>query len=314
MKEQTTISIVLLSYGRPHFLREALRSVFAQTHKPAEVVIVDNESASSDDIARLVVEAAREAGAGDRVRLLRPGANLGFAGGMNLGIREARGRYVYLTEDDIVLADDCLSVLVEQAEGDGEDGGLLSPVIYNRGEGTIRCAGGELALGGVFRNRIHGADERDTGQFTEAFDVAFVPGSAIFCELEYMRRLGGFREDFFMYSEDRELCARVAKSGRRITVVPRAKVYHFEPACEGVSGELEFHMVKNFYSLYLIHAPLRVLPEFACRYVVLQLFRSAVGAKRDTARVLRAWWWVAKNAGRLLEGRRRAGRLRHDFR
>lgn len=116
-----------------------------------------------------------------------------------------------------------------------------------------------------------------------------------------------------MYSEDRELCARVVKSGRRITVVPRAKVYHFEPACESVSEELQFHMVKNFYALYLLHAPLRVLPEFVCRYVLLQLVRPAVGAKGAAAPVRRAWWWVVSNAATLLEGRRSVGRLGRGF-
>ncbi|MDQ3804771.1 MAG: glycosyltransferase family 2 protein, partial [Acidobacteriota bacterium] len=290
---RATVSIVLLSYNRPAMLRAALDSLMAQTYRDLDILVVDNPSPASEEIARLV-------GSYAGVALLRNAENVGYAGGMNRGIERASGRYVYLTEDDIVLERDCVRRLVEHARADPSKG-LLAPLIYNTREGTIRCAGGGLSLGGVFSNEIYGAGERDRGQFADAFDVEFIAGSTIFAELEFLRRTGGFREDFFMYSEDRELCLRVAKSGYRLKVVPGAKVYHFEPEEAAVSPELQFHIEKNFYALYLLHAPVRVWPEFFCRYVLLRLVRSG----RHARTLLRAWWWVLRNANVLLRGRGR---------
>jgi hypothetical protein len=306
MNERPLVSVVLLSYNRPRLLRDALDSVCSQSYENVEVIVVDNKSGASDEIAEIVC--GREG-----VRLIRTSANLGFTGGMNLGASEAHGRYIYLTEDDIVLAPDCLSRLVDYAQTRADTRGfLLAPVLYNKRERTIRCAGGELSLGGIFSNKIYGAGEPDAGQFPEPLDVAFIPGSTVFCELEFFRRMGGFRADFFMYSEDRELCLRVVKAGGRITVVPEAKAYHFEPEDATVHAELEFHILKNFYALYLLHAPSRVLPEFICRYVFLQLVRSALGMKRSTVSLLRASWWVARNARSLLKNRLHASHAAHS--
>jgi GT2 family glycosyltransferase len=293
---RATVSVVLLSYNRPSMLRAALDSLMAQTYGHLDITVVDNPSRASDEIARLV-------GGYAGVTLLRNPENVGFAGGMNRGIERASGRYVYLTEDDIVLERDCIRRLVEHARA-APSKGLLAPVIYNLRGGTIRCAGGGLTLGGTFGFEIYGAGERDGGQFADAFDVEFIAGSSVFAESEFLRQTGGFREDFFMYSEDRELCLRVAKAGHGITVVPGARVRHFEPESETVGPELQFHIEKNFYALYLLHAPLRVWPEFFCRYVLLRLLRS--GAGRHTGTLLRAWWWVFKNAGALLRDRARA--------
>lgn len=296
-----TVSVVLLSYDRPHLLRAALDSLVAQTYARVEVTVVDNLSASSEEVARLV-------GAYAGVRLIRAGANLGYAAGMNLGMAAATGRYTLLTEDDITLDSDCIRHLVEYAEANPETG-LAAPVIYNRAACTIRCAGGEFTLGGVYRTKIHGEGERDTGQFPRPFGVTYIDGAIMFAPTDFLGSLGGFREEFFMYVEAVEFCARVRKTGRPMTVVPRAKVYHFEPpAGANQSPEFGFHRYKNFFALHLLHAPARHLPEFFCRYALLGLLRAAAGRGGDVRALLRAIVWAARHAPSLVRERREAGR------
>jgi GT2 family glycosyltransferase len=126
---------------------------------------------------------------------------------------------------------------------------------------------------------------------------------------DFLRSLGGFREEFFMYTEAVELCLRAARAGRRLAVVPRARAAHFEPP-EGVAGPsaLEFHKLKNFLALYLLHAPARVLPEFFCRYVLLGALRSLAGRGATPGAFGKAVWWAARRAPALLVERRRAAR------
>jgi GT2 family glycosyltransferase len=300
------ISIVLLSYNRPALLREALESARAQTQGRLEIIVVDNPSPSSEEVERV-------AGRYPGVRLIRNQENEGFAGGMNRGIEAAKGEYVYLTEDDIVLDPDCLRLLLEYAEAH-DDSGLVSPVMYNKAAGTVRCAGGEFTLGGVYRKEIHGVGARGaTEGFTNPFDVTYVVGANVFARTDFLRRLGGFREEFFMYVEDLELCARVLATGRRMTVVPGARVHHFEPPEDArAAPQLEFHKLKNFFALYLLHAPARVLPEFFFRYALLNTLRAIAGRGGDARITLRALCWLTKRAPALLSERRRGVAPEHE--
>ena len=291
------VSDVLLSHNRPHLLRGALASVLAQTRRPLEVTVVDNPSGASEEVAAVV---AAHAG----VRLIRPSTNVGYAGGMNRGIAAASSHYVLLTEDDIVLEPDCVERMAAYMDAHSS-AGLLSPLVYNLRERTILCAGGEVSLGPVYRKRIHGAGERDTGQFADAFDVTCLDGAVLFARTDFLRGVGGFREEFFMYVESTELCARVLRAGKRLTVVPQAKAYHHEPpAGAAAAAGLEFHRYKNFFALYLLHARVRHLPEFFCRYALLALLRSAAGGRSHTRDLLRAMAWTARRAPALLRERR----------
>ena len=297
------VSVIILSYNRPALLRRALASVLAQSFDGVEVIVVDNASPASEEVARVVGEQAG-------VKLIRNGANLGYAGGMNRGIECASGRYVYLTEDDIRLDRDCVRHLLDHMEASPETGGC-SPVMYNEAAGTIRCAGGALHLGGVYRRETFGEGERDTGQYARPFEVTYVDGAVIFARAEFLRSLGGFREEFFMYVEAVEFSARVAKAGRKMFVVPAAKVYHFEPAAgAGPRADLEFHKHKNLYSLYLLHAPARVLPEFFLRYGLVVPLRT-LSARRSMAwPLLKAWGWLLLRAPSLVRERRAGAPLR----
>lgn len=295
-EQRATVSIVVLSYNRPALLREALGSLCAQTYAPFEIIVVDNRSSASDEVARVVREFPS-------VKLIRNDENKGFAAGINLGVAEARGAYVYLTEDDIVLKRDCVRRLVEFAESASEDR-LISPVMYNKNARTIRCAGGEVSLGGVYRRTTYTEDARERVVAAQPFDVSYIDGAVVFARTDYLKRLRGFREEFFMYVESVELCVRVSRGGGRMTVVPRARVYHFEPPADATEApDLDFHRYKNLFSLYLLHAAARRLPEFFCRYALLALVRAALGVGGDARALMKALLWVSRRAPSLLRER-----------
>lgn len=290
------VSVVLLSYDRPAFLQEALVSLLNQSYKNLEVTVVDNPSPSSAEVARVVKQYPN-------VKLIQNAINLGYAGGMNTGLEQTTGQYVFLTEDDIVLASDCLQQLVEYMD-EHSSADLVAPLMYNKTAETIRCAGGEFALGGVYRKIIYGADERDTGQFLQPFEVGFIDGATMFAHKSFWQCFKGFRAEYFMYAEAVELCARVTKFGKKMAVVPQAKVYHFEPPETTTPPEIEFHKLKNFFSLYLLHAPARHLPEFVCRYAVINTARALFGKSANHPRTfLKALWWAARKTPSLLKER-----------
>ncbi len=290
------ISVVLLSYNRPHYLVQALESLYRQTYKNLEVIVVDNPSKASEDIAKL-------AKGFSGLKLVRPHQNLGYAAGMNLGLSQVTGEYVFLTEDDILTAPSCIENLFAYVSGSNTHG-LVAPIIYNQEAKTIRCAGGQVQLGPIYRTEIFGWGEVDDGQFAEPFEVNYIDGATMFSRKDFWRQFKGFREEYFMYVDSVELCTRVANLGVPMTIVPAAKVYHFEPPADSPSPEIEFHKLKNFFSLYLLHAPTRILPEFICRYAILNGLRTLLhrtGYQRKT--FFRALVWVARQTPSLLRER-----------
>lgn len=290
------VSVVLLSYNRPAYLEEALASLLAQSYQDLEIMVVDNPSPKSAEIAHLVSQY-------QGVKLIRNESNLGYAGGMNRGIENASGRYICLTEDDIVLEKDCIQRLAEYLD-DHPATGLISPIIYNKTDRTILCAGGHFELGAVYRKKVYGAGEQDVGQFPQPFEVTYIDGATMFARRDLWKRLNGFREEFFMYVEAVELCARAVKTGQKLAVVPQAKVYQFKPTVEGPTPpEIEFHKIKNFFSLYLLHAPLRHLPEFVFRYAVWNTLRSIFSRQGNTLVLMKALLWVLKRTPSLLRER-----------
>jgi GT2 family glycosyltransferase len=284
----TLVSIIVVSHDRPKYLPAALDSISAQSYSNIEILVVDNPSSSSDEIAQIVSRY-------ERTRLIRNPENLGFTGAMNRGIEEAKGAFVYCTLDDLVLHRACVATFVEYAERHPQTG-LLSGMLINEDRETIRCAGGVYSLSPVFRRTIIGSGERDSGQFNEAYQVNYVPGGMIFAQTELLRRLGGFRRQFFMYSEDTDLCARVTKAGRAITIVPQAKAFVSDAPHAFTHKGIAFHKVKNLFSLYLLHARLRVLPEFYLRYGVVNFLRALKSDRAIVWPMLKASGWFLLNA------------------
>jgi hypothetical protein len=294
----THVSVVVLSHDRPALLEKALASIAAQTCPEMEVLVIDNLSPSSERIREMVP--TRFPG----MRLIANPENRGFTGGMNQGIAEATGEYIYLTEDDVELAPDCVSLILDYLRQHPETG-LASPVMWNRHAETIRCAGGRFTLGARFR--LEAAGEGAAGwPDDKPYRTTFIPGATVGARTAFLREVGGFHPDFFIYHEDVELCCKVLERGRPIVVVPRARVFHFEPE-EGRGGSplLEFHKNKNLSALYLLHAPWTVLPEYFLRYALVDGARRLAGNRRSLGSWSRAWRWVACRTPRLLAERRR---------
>lgn len=294
------VSVIILSHKRPGYLKRVLDSIKAQTYPNLEIIVVDNKSRLSDEIAAVVHSFPD-------IKLLRNDTNLGFTGGMNKGIEAATGLYLHLTVDDVIFEKDCLRHLVEYMESQPSSG-LLSGILYNE-DGSIRCAGGKFDLAPVYQKTIFGAGEKDTGQFSEAYQVRYIPGGMIFSHSRLLKRLKGFRHDFFIYSEDSELCARVSKLGYKIMIVPGAKATVLDVPHDFTPEGIAFHKIKNLLTLYLLHARWRVLPEFLLRYGVVTFPRYLLINRKFVWPFLKAWGWFLAKSPSLLSERWRYRRL-----
>jgi glycosyltransferase involved in cell wall biosynthesis len=150
------VSVVLPTYNRAAFLREAIESVRAQTFQDWELLVVDD--GSTDDTAVIVQEFARR---DRRIRNMRQ-ANGGLHAARNTGLRAASGRYMTFLDDDDLLLPNKLAHQVPAMEARPELGFLYSPVWLRSDDGKPdRCIPPRLGntFAALFENclpQVHG--------------------------------------------------------------------------------------------------------------------------------------------------------------
>ena len=182
--------------------------------------LVDALVGRGDDV--VVVDNGGDLGELDGVKVVRPGAKLGFAAGNNLGAKEAGGDALVFLNPDTVVAPGALDALVAPLEDPTV--GIVSARLrlLDRPE-LLNSAGNEVHVTGIAWAGSYGEPAESV---TELRDVAFPTGAAMAIRRDLFAELGGFTEELFMYQEDLILGWRVRLRGLRVVVSPAADVYH----------------------------------------------------------------------------------------
>ena len=247
-------SIVIVTWNGLAYLDACLSAVASQQGVDAETILVDNGSTDgSVDYVRRHFPS---------VRIVALGENRGFAGGNNAGVREARGRFVALLNNDTVPDSTWLRALRAGIDEDAGYALTTSRIVYMHDPDVIDSAGdGLLRWGGAFK-RHHGAPAAMASVSGEVFGVC---GAACLMPKAVFDELGGFDEEFFASHEDVDLSYRARLRGYRCRYVADAIVRHHGSATLGrVSPSAVFHGQRNLEWVYLKNTPapilLRTLP------------------------------------------------------
>lgn len=210
------VSVVIpLWKGLPH-IPACLAALRAQTLRDHEVVVVDNASpdGAGDWVAREHPEA----------RLVRNPRNLGFAGGTNAGLREARGRFLVTLNQDTVADPRFLEELVAATAWGPRVGMVASKMVFLQQRRVINSTG--IQVLGDFYGEDRGGYEPDDGRWDMPSEVFGPCGGAALYTRELLDDVGLFDEDFFCYFEDLDLAWRARLAGWRCVYNPKAVVGH----------------------------------------------------------------------------------------
>ena len=215
--QRPVVSVIVVNYRGADDTIACLRALRAELSYPAEflqIICVDN--ASGDGSADRIREV-------DGVEVIESGANLGFAGGCNLGATHAKGTVLAFLNNDARPAPDWVSAAVEVLRAEPTVAAVASKVLDWDGERIDFVDGGLTWFGMGYKRH---AGEVDDGSHDVARDVLFATGSAMFVRAEVYRTLGGFDERFFMFYEDVDLGWRLNLRGWRVRYEPRSLAYH----------------------------------------------------------------------------------------
>jgi GT2 family glycosyltransferase len=204
------------------------------------------------------------------VEIIQSGANLGFAGGNNVGIRHAINSgadYVWLLNNDAVAEPEALTRLVEAMEGRNDAGIAGSKIYYHDDPRRIWFAGGMWEKGRL-RLRHRGANMMDEGQFDEMRELGSVSGCSMLVRSAAIRDMGMMEESYFLYWEDTEWCARAKAKGHKVLFVPASRVWHKVSSSAGKSSFSQYYYFsRNGFSFLREYGPL-LMPLFAA-YIML---------------------------------------------
>ena len=213
-------SVIVLNHNGKKHLKLCLDSLKKQTYLKYEVIVVDN--ASRDGSVNFIKRNH------SWVRLIKSKTNLGYAGGNNLGIENARGEYIVILNNDTVVDKDWLKELVRVAKGSKKIGIVGGKVYYFDYPNKIQSIGGRLHEWNSFillGSRI-GKNQEDRGQYEKVGEMDYALGCAFLVKKDVLNRIGLFDEKYFIYNEEIELAYRAKKAGYKIVYAPNAKIWH----------------------------------------------------------------------------------------
>jgi GT2 family glycosyltransferase len=218
--KQGKVYMVIVNWNGYEDTAELLESLFRISYRNYKIVVVDNNS-GQDEAGKL------QEMFGDKIHIISSVENLGFSGGNNIGIKKALGDnadYILLINNDTTVEPDFLDILVNKSESD-ERAGIVAPRInYYDEPGKIWTEGGKIS-------RIRGSgfaysDKLETEADSSDKSVTFVSGCCMLIRREVLLKVGLFDENYFLYTEDTDLCLRTIRAGYKIYVVPQSKIFH----------------------------------------------------------------------------------------
>lgn len=251
--EHPLVITVILNTNRREDTLAALASLENSSYSNHKIIVLDNASTDGS------VQAIRSNH--PQVRIIQLTENLGYAGNNNVGIEAAvqdGTDWVFVLNEDTVLASDCIERMISVGEMDTNIG-VMGPMVYHHNEPEIiQSAGGRLSLS--WQSEHIAQNERDTGQFSSPVEVDWISGCAILVRKEVIQQVGSLDNRFFYYWEETEWCLRAKKGGWKIVHVPHAKLWH-----KGVQRDYQpgpnvtYYSTRNrFLVLEKHNAPLKV--------------------------------------------------------
>lgn len=275
------VSIITINYNGLKDTCELIDSLPLED-KSIEVIVVDN--ASKEDEASIIASRYPQ------VKVIRSEQNLGFAGGNNLGIKAALGRYLFFINNDTILRHQTSDIrhLVSRLETDDKIGMVCPKIRFAWGDNPIQFAGFTPLSRYTMRNRSIGFGEKDKGQYDTAHPTPYAHGAAMMAKREALEKVGFMPECYFLYYEELDWSMMFTRAGYYIWYEPACTIYHKESQATGQNSPLKTYYLTRNRLLFVkrnikglrryityTYLLLVVAPRDICKYILHRQFNLA---------------------------------------
>jgi GT2 family glycosyltransferase len=281
--DRPDLSVIVVTHNRPELALMTLRSALgAMGALTVEWIVID--SGSSDGTAQAIEDAYPE-------MAVRREANIGFAAANNLGLAQARGRFVLLLNPDVETTAGTYEQLVGALDAQPDVG--LASVVQNAPDGSLqysirRFPSALLSLGEAlgaarWRPLRRWREERvDTALYRQQSSVDWLVGAFLIARAEAVARVGGLDERFFLYSEETDWCFRFHQAGWGVAHLPLMSVVHHTGHAPGadLSAQLSYAKILFARKHYRRGHAYTIQAALALRHGLRAAFAAVAGSLR----------------------------------
>ena len=263
------IRICILNWNGGDYLKACLESIQSNSDSNFKVTVIDN---NSNDLSLSNLNS--------NIELVRLDKNYGFGLGYNLGINKCLDKddeYLLLLNYDTIVPNDFIKKIYEGIDVYGKDYIYGVQILYNSDKEKIWYAGGtvDLSRGLICHDNIR---EETNGDIKDK-DTGYITGCCMLLHKDIFLKLEGFDENFFMYSEDVDLCLRAREIGINSKFLSSPKIFHEVSLSLGgnYSIKKQIYKIKSIYKLvrkyYSVITSFFILVTFMLRLILNSRFR-----------------------------------------
>lgn len=281
MKEKYMIdvSIIFVNYKTKDLTINAIKSVFEKTQGiDFEIFVVDNNSQDGS------IEAIEKEFS--QINIIKNTTNAGFGAANNIAIKQAKGKYILCLNTDTLLTNNAIKTMYDFMEKeDNKNIAVCGGTLYDENSNYIMSYANfpnlfnSLSFSWILKRLFPMI--RNKKEPTDIKEVDFITGADIFLRKSILDKVGLFDENFFMYSEEVDLCKRIKNKGYSIKIIPQAKIIHLEEkSSRNFWGNAQMR-VKSKYIYARKHQSLLELYSMKISYIIIHTIGYLFGFNKE---------------------------------
>ena len=259
MQNEYKLSIITVNYNGFHDTCELIDSI--PLNEEMEVIVVDN--ASKQNEAQLLQQKYPQ------IKTIRSEANLGFAGGNNLGIKAAKGKYLFFVNNDTLFkADTHFDALIDRLESNENIGMVCPKIRFSWDQCPIQFAGYTPLSPITLRNHSIGFGEEEKGQYNTPHPTPYAHGAAMMTKREVIDKAGLMPECYFLYYEELDWSMMITRAGYEIWYEPNCTIYHKESQTTGQQSPLKTYYITRNRLLFVKRNVSNMMKYLSYAYII----------------------------------------------
>lgn len=283
-----SLSIIIVNFNTPDLTIECVEKINKHTKNiNFEIVIVDSNS--SDGSFEILSNKFKNI---EKIKVVKMRENLGFGMGNNFGVENSTGENILFINSDAFVNDNAIKTSLDYLLKN-KNIGIVGPMLLNK-DGSIQATGGyfpnllnvfswmtiqDLPLIDYLIKPFHPhktkLKTKNDNFYFEERELDWVTAAFLMTKRDVFEKVKGFDKDYFMYTEEVDLCYKIKKLGFKVVYIPDAKVTHLG----GASSTKEFAVISEFKGIktfFKKHHPSWQMPILKFLLKIGSLLRAIV--------------------------------------